>query len=107
MFWVIRWSDLQTNEDRFVVMEAKSMAVARTFALKRDIPVVFVGEASDAEINAARKANLLWRYTRPNGRRCFGRPVTSGQLACLMLCGIWTIGVILRSHLAITRLPWH
>jgi hypothetical protein len=107
MFWVIRWSDLKTNDDHFIVVEAKSMVSARTFALKRDIPVVYVGEASDAEVEAAREANALWRYTRPTGRRCFGHPVSSAQVACLMLCGIWTIEVLLRSHMVITRLPWH
>ena len=107
MFWVIRWSDLKTNDDHVIVVEARSMVSARTFALKRDIPVVYVGEASDAEVAAARKAKLLWRCTRPIGWSCFGQSVTSRQLACLMLCGIWTIGVILRSHVVITRLPWH
>ena len=107
MFWVIRWSDMQTNDDHFVVVEAETMVSARTFALKRDIQVVFMKEATDAEVDMAREANVLWRYTRPTGWRCFGQMVTSGQLACLMLCGIWTIGVLLRTHVAITRLRGH
>jgi hypothetical protein len=107
MFWVIRWSDLKTNEDHFAVVEAESIVSARTFAIKRDIPVVYMGEANDAEVDAAREANVLWRYTRPTGWRCFGQQVNSAQLTCLMLCGIWTIGVIMRSHVVITRLPWH
>ena len=107
MYWVIRWSDLRTNDDHFAVVEAESMAAARTFAIRRDIPIAFMGEAADAEIEAARQAKLLWRYTRPTGWRCFGQAVNSSQLACLMLCGIWTIGVILRSHVAITRVHWH
>ena len=109
MFWVIRWTDLKANEDHAIVIEAETMVAARTFALKRDIPVVFMAEADDAEIDAARQAKLLWQYTRPTGRRCFGQPVSSGQLACLMLCGIWTIAVILHSCGPVTRLslPWH
>jgi hypothetical protein len=108
MFWVIRWSDLKTNDDHFIVVEAESRVAARTIAIKRDIPVVHMAEANDAEVEAAREANLLWRYTRPPGRRCFGQPVSSGQLACLMLCGIWTIAVILQSYGVVSRfpLPW-
>src|SRR5262245_59796006 len=105
MFWVIRWSDLKTNEDHAIVVEAESIVAAKTIALKRDIPVVHMGEASDAEVAAAREANRLWRYTRPPGRRCFGQPVSSGQLACLMLCGIWTIGVILQADGLMMRVP--
>ena len=107
MFWVIRWSDLKTNDDHCIVVEARSEKAARTFALKRDIPVVFMAEANDAEVDAAREAKLLWGYTHPTGWRCFGQQINSRQVACLMLCGIWTIGVILKTHGVIARLHWH
>ena len=108
MFWVIRWTDLKTNEDHGIVVEAESMVAARMIAIKRDIPVVHMAEASDTEVEAAREANLLWRYTRPPERCAFGQPVGSRQLACLMLCGIWTIAVMLQSSGLMTRcpLPW-
>ncbi|MGB7159031.1 MAG: hypothetical protein WBD40_13260 [Tepidisphaeraceae bacterium] len=97
MFWVIRWTDLKSGEDQAFVVEARSRAAAETIALKRDIPVVFLGEADDADIKAAREAKRLWRYTRETGRKCFGRPIGPRQLACIMLCGVWTIGVLLQS----------
>ncbi len=97
MFWVIRWTDLKTGQDLAFVVEAQSRAAAETVALKRDIPLVFLGPADDADIAAARQAKRLWRYTRDAGRRCFGRPIGGRQLACVMLCGVWTIGVLLQS----------
>ncbi len=97
MFWVIRWTN-RAGEDQSIVVEAKSRVVAETIALKRDIPVVFIGEADDADVDAARAAKRLWRSTPHASRRmCFGRPVAARQLACLMLCGVWTIGVLLQS----------
>ncbi len=97
MFWVIRWTN-QAGEDQSVVVEAKSRVVAETIALKRDIPVVFIGEADDADVDAARDAKRLWRSTPHMAvRTCFGRPVAARQLACLMLCGVWTIGVLLQT----------
>ena len=97
MFWVIRWTNRQ-GEDQSVVIEAKTRVVAETIALKRDIPVVFIGEADDADVAAAREAKRLWRSTpHASQRTCFGRPVAARQLACLMLCGVWTIGLLLQS----------
>ena len=98
MYWVIRWTDRQTGTDQSIVVEAKSRVVAETIALKRDIPIVFIGEASDDDVAAAREAKLLWRST-PQAvmRTCFGRPVAAPQLACLLLCGLWTIGLLLQT----------
>ena len=96
MFWVIRWTNAQGN-DQSVVIEAQSKVIAETIALKRDIPVVFIGEADAAEVEAAREARLLWRSTPQVAvQTCFGRPVHARQLACLILCGVWTIGVLLQ-----------
>ena len=108
MFWVIRWTDRQTGADQSIVVEAKSRTVAETIALKRDIPVVFIGEADDADVAQARDARLLWQYSHENRRTCFGQPIASRQLACLRLCGLWTIGVLLQSAGILTiglRLP--
>jgi hypothetical protein len=97
MYWVIRWTDKVTGEDQAIVVEAKSRTLAETIALKRDIPVVFIGPADDDDVAAAREAKLLWRYTPDSHWSCFGQPVGTRQLACLMLCGIWTIGLLLQS----------
>ncbi len=96
MFWIIRWTDRQ-GDDQSIVVEARSRVVAWTIALKRDIPVVVVEPAGDADVAAARDAKRLWRYTRDAQHRCFGRPVAARQLACLLLCGMWTIGVLLQT----------
>lgn len=97
MFWIIRWTNRQ-GEDQSIVVEAKSRVVAETIALKRDIPVVIIEEASDEDVAAARESKRLWQYTNKATRHtCFGRPVATRQLACLILCGLWTIGVLLQS----------
>ena len=98
MFWVIRWTDAKTGDDQAIVIEAESRAGAETTALKRNIPVVHLGPADDADVVAARAANLLWRYTpEGTGWTCFGYPVGPTQLAFFMLCGVCTIGVLLQS----------
>lgn len=97
MYWVIRWTDSQTQEDRAMVVEAKNRAAAECTAAKRNIPLVFVGEASDADVAAARKAKLLWRYTADARHTCLGRPVPPRELACLLLLGVWLTLVLLRN----------
>ena len=97
MYWVIRWTDAKTGQDQAIVVEAETRASAETTALKRNIPVVHLGEADDADVSAAREANLLWRYTPESMWRCFGQPIGTMQLACLMFCGLCTIGVLLQS----------
>jgi hypothetical protein len=96
MFWVIRWTDAQSNEDRAIVLEAESKTSAELMALRRGIPTVFIGEASDSDVEMAREHKLLWKYT-PNPRySVLGRAVGMRAVACLMLCGVWTIFVLLR-----------
>jgi hypothetical protein len=97
MYWVIRWTNPQTGEDHSAVVEATSRVVAETIALKRDIPVVFIGEAGGDDVRAAREAKMLWGAAQPAGRTAFGCPVAMRQIACLMLCGVWTIGVLLQA----------
>ena len=98
MYWIIRWTNPQSGQDQSIVVEAKSKVIAETIALKRDIPVVVISEASDDEVRAAREDKRLWSYTKELKRTCFGQPVGKRQLVCLMLCGVWTIGVILQSY---------
>ena len=98
MYWVIRWTDPQSNEDRAIVVEARSQSAAETFALKRDIPVAYLGPADDADVAMASASKLLWRYSSAAaGLTCFGTPVRSAHVACLALCGLWTIGLLLQS----------
>ena len=89
--------DRRAGAGSILVVEARSQAVAETFALKRDIPVVIIEEASDDDIAQADKAKRLWRSTYADRRySCFGQPVATSQLACLMICGVCTITVLLR-----------
>ena len=88
MFWVIRWAD--GDDDKAAVIEADSRAAAECAALKRNIPVAFVGEADDYDILDARRAKLLWKYTPDPKHTCLGRPVGQFQLACLMFAGAMT-----------------
>lgn len=97
MLWVIRGTDEHTQQDLSVVVEAKTRAEAECFALKRGLPVVFIGPASDIDVETAKEAKLLWAYTPKSRYSCFGQVVSHGQLACLMLCGLATIALHLRS----------
>lgn len=97
MFWVIRGTDPKTNEDFALVVEARSNAAAESWALKRSIPYIVIDEASDDDIEEARIHKRLWKHSRDACFTCFGQPVAQGQLACLMLAGVATILVLLRS----------
>jgi hypothetical protein len=90
MFWVIRWTDKHTNEDKAIVVEAESQAEAEYMGLKRGIPIVFLGEASDWDVAAAKKAKLLWKYTRVSPYSCFGRTVSKREIVFLMIAGLAT-----------------
>ena len=96
MFWVIRWAD--GDEDKAVVIEAESRAAAECAALKRSIPVVFVGEADADDLRDARRGGFLWKHTRDPKHTCLGRPVGRLQLTCLMFAGAATL--LLHVHRA-------
>ena len=102
MFWVIRWVD--GGEDKAVVVEAETRAAAEYSALKRNIPFVFIGEADEYDLRAARKAKLLWKYTPDPKHTCLGRPVTSFHLVCLMISGVMTATLHLSRVLQSTSL---
>ena len=106
MFWVIRYTDELTQEDREIVVEAESRLAAETMALKRNIPVAFMGPADDADVRAARERKLLWKYSPSSKHTVFGRPVSKKHLVCLALCGIWTVLMLLHSaHINVLDLP--
>jgi hypothetical protein len=96
MFWVIRWTDAQSNDDKAIVLEAETRASAECMALRRGIPTVFIGEASEGDIQLARLNKLLWKYTPAPRYSCFGQSIGTRHVACIMLCGVWTIFVLLR-----------
>lgn len=89
MFWVIRWAD--GDSDKAAVIEAETRAAAECAALKRNIPVVFVGEADEYDLRDARRARLLFKYTPDPKHTCLGRPVGECQLACFMFAGMMTV----------------
>jgi hypothetical protein len=88
MFWVIRWVD--AGEDKAVVVEAETRAAAEYAALKRNIPVVFIGEADEDDVRDARRAKRLWKYTADPKYTCLGRPVSGFHVVCFMIAGIMT-----------------
>ena len=96
MFWVIRGTDGRTDSDFAMVVEADSRASAEAWALKRNVPYVMIDEAEAGDVAGASRDKRLWKHTPDTRHRCFGQPVNAGQLACLILCGIWTIGLLLR-----------
>lgn len=97
MFWVIRWTEPQTESDRFMVVEASARATAEAMALKRDLAHACIVPATARDIVAARKAKVFHSYSARKSRfRCFGERITPHHVACLLLCGLWTIGTLLQ-----------
>ena len=96
MLWVIRWTDVHDGNDKAIVVEARSRAEAEYMGLKRGIPIVFLGEASDADVAEARRAKLLWKHSPSSRYTCLGRPLKPLHIAALLLLGVTTISI----HLA-------
>ena len=89
MFWVIRW--VEGGDDKAIVVEAETRAAAECAALKRNIPVVFVGEADEYDLRDARRAKRLLKYTPDPKYTCLGRPVSGFHVVCLMITGVMTV----------------
>jgi hypothetical protein len=96
MFWVIRWTDVQSGNDMSIVVEGQTRSHAECMALKRGIPVAFLGEASPADIAEARERKLLWKYTPDPKHKCFGRAVTRRELVYLVIAGLATMMLLLH-----------
>ena len=96
MFWVIRWTDAQSGNDMSIVVEGETRSHAECMALKRGIPVAFLGEASPADLAIARERKLLWKYTPDPKYTCFGRAVTRRELVCLLMVGLATLMFLLH-----------
>ena len=96
MFWVIRWTDQHSGEDKSIVVEAESQAEAEYMGLRRGIPIVFLGEASAGDLEDAKKSKLLWKYSRVSPYSCFGRALSTPQVVFFMTAGIMTALLNLR-----------
>jgi hypothetical protein len=94
MMYVIRGTDARRAEDFAFVVEAKSQEAAECWALKREVPVEFIGPAEESDIAEARRTNHLWKCSPGPKYTCFGQPVRAKQLACLMIAGVLTMGLI-------------
>jgi hypothetical protein len=103
VFWVIRWTDQHSGEDKSIVVEAESQAEAEYMGLKRGIPIVFLGEASGDDLDDAKRNKLLWKYSRVSPYSCFGRSVTTKELVFFMSAGIFTALLNLRPVLEYWR----
>jgi hypothetical protein len=106
VFWVIRWTDSQSGEEKSIVVEAESQAEAEYVGLRRGIPVVFLGEASGTDVADAGKAKLLRKRSRvsPSPYSCFGRPLSTREVMLVMLAGLGTAALHLRPVLEQVRL---
>lgn len=97
MLWTVRGTYQDTEEDVSIVIEAETSAEAQYMAQRKSFPVVIVEPASDEDVRIARKAKRLYMWQPKPRHTCFGRPVGGFQLACLMLCGVFTALTILNS----------
>ena len=103
MFWVIRWTDQHSGEDKSIVVEAESQAEAEYMGLKRGIPIVFLGEASRSDLDDAKKNKMLWKYSRVSPYSCFGQSLSTTQVVFFMTAGITTALLNLRPILEYWR----
>jgi hypothetical protein len=101
--WTVR--GVNRGEDLCLVIEAPTDVAADCFAAKRGIEVVVVTQATDDEAAVAKEAGRLWRYTRDERLKCFGKPVGYLQAAFLVLCGLATVILNLRAYHVPLR--WH
>jgi len=97
MLWVVRGTYGHTGEDVSIVVEAETRAEAEYMAIRRSIPVVIVGPATAEDVTAARETHQLYISRPEQWYTCFGQPVGGFQLACLMLCGVFTALTVLHS----------
>jgi type II secretory pathway component PulF len=105
LLWVVRGTD-DSGHDLTAVIEAATRAEAEYMALRRGLPVVIVSEATSRDVAAARANRMLWKYTQDSRYRAFGRTVGALQLACLVLSGILTAFLVLKSANVNVKLPF-
>jgi hypothetical protein len=105
LLWVVRGTD-NSGKDLTAVIEAATRAEAEYMALRRGLPVVIVSEATSRDVAQARTNKMLWKYSQDAGYRAFGRTVGAVQLACLVICGILTAFLVLKSSHVPMKLPF-
>jgi hypothetical protein len=105
LLWVVRGTD-DNGHDLTAVIEAATRAEAEYMALRRGLPVVIVSEATSRDVVTARANKMLWKYSQDARYRAFGRTVNAVQLACLVLCGVITAFLVLRSMNVNVKLPF-
>jgi len=105
LLWVVRGTDDNGN-DLTAVIEAATRAEAEYMALRRGLPVVIVSEATSRDVTTARANRMLWKYSQDARYRAFGRTVNAVQLACLVLCGVLTAFLVLKSANVNLKLPF-
>ena len=96
MLWVIRWTDFRTFKEHSMVVEADSREAAEAIARKRRVTPTYIGSADEADVQAARDDRRLWRYESEEPLALMGHPIGRFQVACLLLLGVSTIGVLLQ-----------
>ncbi len=97
MLWTIRGTLRNTNQDITLVVEAENRDAAEYLGLRRNITVVIVDEATESDVAEARRNRRLIQYTPDQSFRAFGRPIRKFELAGLLLCGVLTILLLLRT----------
>ena len=105
LLWVVRGTDSDGN-DLTAVIEAATRAEAEYMALRRGLPVVIVSEATSRDVAAAKANKMLWKYSQDARYRAFGRTVGAVQLVCLVLCGIITAFLVLKSANINVKIPF-
>ena len=105
LLWVVRGTD-DNGHDLTAVIEAATRAEAEYMALRRGLPVVIVSEATSRDVAVAKSNRMLWKYSQDARYRAFGKTVNAVQLACLVLCGIITAFLVLKSANINVKLPF-
>jgi hypothetical protein len=94
MLFIVRGKN--RDHDRTLRVYADSAEEAESIGFKRGLFVTEVTpvDSSGAELGKldriAELVNLAWKRTSSRPMRCFGRVVTNGQAAALVLCGLAT-----------------
>ncbi|HSI33971.1 MAG TPA: hypothetical protein VK986_10330 [Tepidisphaeraceae bacterium] len=102
--WAVR--GVHRESDVTLVIETATAVQAECFATKRGVEVVVVGEATEADVAAAKTSGWLWKYTPEPRLTCFGRPVGRLQAAMLVVCGLATVLINLKAQHVPLRLYW-
>ena len=107
MYWVIRWTDEQTDADMATVIEAETRDGAEAAAREQGIPYILIARACQSDVADACRVQL--RQTAANTRAAavritaaaarytvLGRPLGRAQLAAVLLAGVATAFLHLR-----------